>query len=400
MDERNVFFIASGDNVENKKIEKLIGAETEVGPASNCLLDNVELYFDGSGDHVQMPLNSIYEFGTSQDFSVEVRIRTSIAADVSIVGNKDWGTGRNKGFVFSFSGGTWKVNVGDGGSGTRVDVNGSDISDNEWHTLSATFDRDGDLKLFEDGELAGSASLSGIGDITTGLPLSIGADGLKGYEYNGYIAEVRVFNTLLTADDINTWKCTKLDNTHTNYDNLIGYWRLVDGVGANTAEDLSNSKLNGTITNAIWEDATDSKTIIEYDYSETPRQVDVVTTALEHMCVPIDPTWGLEGEILGVQCIPGPVPTGMDVRDLEQDLMIFPNAVRAGQNIHLKYLGSITEKNLEVVIYDNSGSEVLRIDLILTKNMNISTQNLAKGNYNILIESVNKIYGRTRLKIN
>jgi hypothetical protein len=93
------------------------------------------------------------------------------------------------------------------------------------------------------------------------------------------------------------------------------------------------------------------------------------------------------------------VPTGMDDRDLDQDLVIFPNAVRAGRNIHLKYLGSITEKKLEVVIYDNSGREVLRRDLILTKNMNISTRNLAKGNYNILIESANKIYGRTRLNV-
>lgn len=400
IDERNVFFIASGDNVENKQIEKLIGAETEVGPANNCLLDNVELYFDGSGDHVQMPLNPIYDFGTSQDFSVEVRIRTTIAADVSIIGNKNWVTGSNKGFVFSFSGGTWKVNVGDGNSGTRVDVNGNNISDNEWHTLSATFDRDGDLKLFEDGILVGSASLARIGDITTGLPLSIGADGLKGYEYSGYIAEVRVYNTLLTAENINNWKCNKLNNTHPSYDNLIGYWRLVDGVGASSAEDLSNSKLNGTITNAIWEDATDSKTIIEYDYSETPRQVDVVTTALEHMCVPIDSSWGLDGEILGVQCIPGPVATGIDDQDLTQGLVVFPNAVNAGQNIHLKYLGSITEKKAAVVIYDNSGREVLRTDLTLTENMNISTQNLAKGNYNILIESAKKIYGQTRLKIN
>ena len=82
------------------------------------------------------------------------------------------------------------------------------------------------------------------------------------------------------------------------------------------------------------------------------------------------------------------------------DVRVDAESIQTGQNIHLKYLGSGTEKKAAVVIYDNSGSEVLRTDLILTKNMNISTQNLAKGNYNILIESVNKIYGRTRLKIN
>jgi hypothetical protein len=399
IDERNVFFIASGDHVENKQIEKLIGSETEAGPANNCLLDNVELYFDGSGDHVQMPLNPIYDFGASQDFSVEVRIRTSIAADVSIVGNKDWGTGRNKGFVFSFSGGTWKVNVGDGNSGTRVDVNGSDISDNEWHTLSASFDRDGDLKLYEDGQLVGSTSLSGIDDITTGLPLSIGADGLKGYEYNGYIAEVRVFNTLLSADDIDTWKCTKLDNTHTDYDNLIGYWRLVDGVGASIAQDFSNSKLNGTLTNVVWEDATDSKTIIEFDYSDTPRQVDVVTTALEHMCVPIDTSWGLEGEIQGVECIPGPIPTGFSNQSSEQELMIFPNAIKSGQTLNLEYSGSNKGSKVEITIYDNSGSKVSRTKRSMDKKITLCTNNLSPGIYNVVVGSKSKTYSRTRLLI-
>lgn len=399
IDETNVFFIASGDNIENKKIEKLIGAETEVGPASNCLLDNIELYFDGSGDHVQMPLNPIYDFGTSQDFSVEVRIRTSIAADVSIVGNKDWGTGRNKGFVFSFSGGTWKVNVGDGNSGTRVDVNGNIVSDNEWHTLSATFDRDGDLKLFEDGTLVGSSSLDGLDDITTGLPFTIGADGLKGYEYNGYIAEVRVFNTLLRAEDINNWKCTKLDDTHAAYNNLIGYWRLVDSAESSIAEDKSTSKLDGLITNAVWEDATESKTVIEYDYSKTPRQVDVVTTALEHMCVPIDPSWELDGEIQGVLCIPGPVPTGLSNQTIQEELILFPNAVLAGQPLTLKYNGNDKGVKVKITIYDNSGNEVSRIRHSLNKTMSLSTNNLSTGAYNIVVESKSKIYSKIRLII-
>ena len=76
-------------------------------------------------------------------------MRTNVAGDVAIVGNKDWNSGLNQGFVFSFkypSGPEWKVNIGDGLS--RVDINtGGTIADGQWHTLSVSFDRDGYMKM-------------------------------------------------------------------------------------------------------------------------------------------------------------------------------------------------------------------------------------------------------------
>ncbi|MFT5920130.1 MAG: hypothetical protein ACI9FU_001946, partial [Granulosicoccus sp.] len=60
------------------------------------------------------------------------------------------------------------MNVGDGSD--RVDLEGGLIDDNEWHTLSATFDRDGDLTIYEDGTEVASGSLGAIGDINTSYP--------------------------------------------------------------------------------------------------------------------------------------------------------------------------------------------------------------------------------------
>ena len=70
-----------------------------------------------------------------------------------MVGNKDWDSGLNPGWVFSFeypNGPAWKVNVSDGSS--RADANGeAGVADGQWHTLSCSFDRDGMMRLYTDG---------------------------------------------------------------------------------------------------------------------------------------------------------------------------------------------------------------------------------------------------------
>jgi hypothetical protein len=51
----------------------------------------------------------------------------------------------------------------------------------------------------------------------------------------------------------------------------------------------------GTIVDAEWL-APDS--IVVYDYSTTPRIVDVAVTALTHLCIPIEVEWSLDGTSL------------------------------------------------------------------------------------------------------
>ncbi len=399
LEERNVFVIISGDEVPQNQIEKTTNDPTEIPPAENCLGDEVELYFDGTDDYIQLTETDRFDFGTSQDFSVEVRIRTSEAADVSIVGNKNWQSGRNKGFVFSFSGGTWKVNVGDGGASSRVDANGNSVSDNEWHTLSATFDRDGDLILYEDGQQVAKKSMAGIGDISTGLPLSIGADALNAYAYEGYIAEVRIFNQLLSADDINSWACKPLQNTHSKYENLIGYWRLADGMDATEAKDLSPNPIHGAIHGATWQDATDTETLVTYDYSHTPRQVDVVASVLEHMCVTNNPDWKLDGAILGSSCPPPTPITGMESASDNSPLQVYPNPVRGGQNLTLLYKGNLTGKQARIRMYDTKGRAVFSEKIKIAEKMNLNIGAMAEGNYTLVWESGRQTITKKQIQI-
>jgi hypothetical protein len=265
------------------------------------LADTVELQFDGVDDYVQIPSNPVSNFGSTQDFTIECRVRTNTTGDVAIIGDKDWVSGNNAGFVFSFkypAGPEWKVNIGDGTN--RADINtGGLIADNQWHTLSVSFDRDGLMKMYEDGQLLDSADISAVGDITTNAGLFFGTDINQDYDFMGSIAEVRVWNTLVSNQNIQSWHCSHLDNTHPNFNNLIGYWRLNDGANASQVIDYSTSNNNGNINSAIW---YRSDSLWMYDYSNTPRIADVPVTALTHLCVPIDSGWQLDGVSLIPDC--------------------------------------------------------------------------------------------------
>ena len=345
---RNIFLYVSGESIPNGEIvaDSIL---TTTPPVTNCLADSVETLFNGNS-WAEVATNAAFNFGSSQDFTVECRVRTTNAADVAIVTDKDWDTGLNPGWVFSFggNGAPWKVNIGDGSD--RVDVNGGNIDDNEWHMLSATFDRDGDLTIYEDGVEVGSSSLGSIDDITTAFPVSFGADGNQGYIYTGFIAEVRIFNSVVSGTDITAWNCSPLTNTHTNYSDLIGYWRLTDGNNALTAMDMSPTQANATLTNVNWQTAEDTIFSYETDYSQTPKQVDYCISALEHLCVPIDPSWNLDGNIVGTSC--NASPSGISSEKPTNTTVRF-DPVTYQLNINTTEAGSIS-------VYDIAGKELIR----------------------------------------
>ena len=294
-EERTIFMIVSGGNIPKKEIAKTT-SDVEVSPANNCLNSDTELYFESNGI-ISVPNNAAYSFGATQDFSIECRIRGKVPADVGIIAKKNWDSGLLPGYVFSFKPGTknFKVNVGDGAN--RVDVEAGQITDNEWHTVSATFDRDGLLKVYVDGILKNSAEMSSIGNIDNAFPFTIGADGNGAYKYNGYISEVRVFNGLLEIETIDAWKCKVLDDTHPMVANIKGHWKLTEGSGT-LITDASRTAAHGTLSGGEWRDATITTIETIGNFEHTPRTVDVVKTVLTHLCIPISPSWGLEGNSL------------------------------------------------------------------------------------------------------
>ena len=370
IEEREVPFIVSGNNVNTQLILK--DSSLVSNNAFNCLGDEPELTFDGNNAYSEVPANPLFDFGDNQDFTVECRVRTSSAGDVAILGNKDWNSGVNPGFVFSFkfpAGPEWKVNIGDGSSRADIDVGGL-IADNEWHTLSVSFDRDGMMKMYEDGQFISETDISGIGNINTGQGLFIGTDVNSAYDFQGSVAEVRTWNTILDANTIADWHCSTLENSHPNSANLIGYWKMNEGTG-NQVIDASGNSNNGDILNAIWDDSDSSYV---YNYDATPKITDIAVTALTHLCVEVPAPFEFDGISWVDSC-------GTNyINDLDNgQLDVHPNP--ASDIIHLKNI----DANAKYSIYASNG----KVMCTGTTDGPINVSQLQSGVYFIEISGEN-----------
>ena len=238
------------------------------------------------------------DFGTD-DFSIEFWVKTSgWVGDPAIISNKDWAGGANEGYVFAgnTNGSTWKVNIGDGGD--RIDLEGGAINDNEWHHLALTCDRDGNASLFQDGRLISQALMIDVGSVNSGLDFCLGQDGTQSYpdSWNGAIADVRIWDAVISHENIASYSCQHLTNTHPEYASLRNHWRIDEGAGNILMGELDseNFMLNGT---SNW--SASSETFFCEDFSNTPRVIDLVPTAIKHLGLDILPSWELDGECFG-----------------------------------------------------------------------------------------------------
>lgn len=379
IEHQNIFMIASGKNIPTRKVDR--DSTTVLDQAINCLGDSIELLFDGDDDFVQIANNTLYDFGADRDFTVECRIRTNSSGDYAIIGNKDWNSGLNTGFVFSFkfpSGPEWKLNIGDGSN--RVDINtGGEIADNQWHTLGASFDRDGMLKMYQDGVFIDQENMSNIGNITTGEGLFFGTDFNQNFDFPGSIAEVRIWEGIISDAVISSWECKTVNDTHPNFTQLIGHWKLNEGGDLVTAIDHSAEQNNGSIVGAEW---TTPDSITIYNYENTSRLVDIPPTVMTHLCIDIEEEWDLDGRALIEECV---ISSTKQISKTT-GFILSPNPAINFASIHS------THNIEEVVIIDLRGTIVKTIDAINRKDYTFRTDLLNNGLYIIGLKANGKKY--------
>lgn len=324
-EERNVFIIVWKPGQEPHDLAK----DSTVFSLSSGL------QFNGQNQYVLPADSAPFQFGADQDFSVEMRVRyTEQAGDAAFISNKNWDSGLNRGWVLSTPTGDltrWKANISDGAA--RRDVNGGFIADGNWHHLAVTFDRDGMMSLYQDGNPVGQTSIADLGNVDSGLPVVIGQDGSLNYDYffSGAIAEVRLWNTALTAATVAAYTCGPIDAEHPDLDNLAAYWKMDEGQGNTLGNAVSGSptaQLAGDAAN--WTAQPGSLTC--YDFSDTPRLIDVAATALTHLCIPIDPVWALDGQSLVPECAPTSVG---EMADAANWVEVFPNPTGGEVNLRL-----------------------------------------------------------------
>ncbi|MEQ9289077.1 MAG: LamG domain-containing protein [Cyclobacteriaceae bacterium] len=180
--------------------------KTQVTGAASELSDKYGhvFTFDGADDFITLIDSEDLAFRHEGDFSISIWINTTSSnSDPVIIGDKDWGSGGNKGFLFAHIGSKWKLNLGDG-NGSRRDLTGGEINDGTWHHLAASFDRDGDVVIYQDGVEMGRTDMSAVGDMNSGYPLRLAQDGTSSYGlwYEGMTGEPTIFDYVLSAGEV------------------------------------------------------------------------------------------------------------------------------------------------------------------------------------------------------
>ena len=156
------------------------------------------------------------QFGTD-DFSIAFWYKSDRSAathkEGAIVSNKDWGTGDNQGINFGDMNQGINLNYRAGGSGRKETDRYGEIMDGKWHFITGTFDRDGYMTLYVDGELptegngyqanAPQVSIADQQESADYADFVIGADGNGKYSLqNGYIDELSVYREVLTQEQV------------------------------------------------------------------------------------------------------------------------------------------------------------------------------------------------------
>lgn len=146
------------------------------------------------------------DFRSKGDFSLSFWVRTSSSvSDPAMMGDQDWGSSNNTGFTIAFRGDDWRVAISDG-AGNKADANTDNVpfNDGDWHLLAVTFDRDGNMTMYQDGVIVASDEMSTVGSIQNDYFIHIGQDGTGTYgvPFLGDIAESKIYDYVLSPAEV------------------------------------------------------------------------------------------------------------------------------------------------------------------------------------------------------
>ncbi len=158
--------------------------------------------FPGSDDFINLTNDSSLNFGT-KDFSIESRfyLPSLPSAWASII-NK--GASGNPGYGVEVSNTNQITCSLQGDGGTNQHIQGSVLSAGRWYHAVCVFDRDGQLSLYLDGmENAKAHYLEGNrNSVSTIYNFLIGRYTTGGFDFNGNIDEIRIYNRSLSPEQI------------------------------------------------------------------------------------------------------------------------------------------------------------------------------------------------------
>lgn len=129
------------------------------------------------------------------------------------------------------------------------------LSTNTWYHVALAYDGT-NITGYINGQQDVQMNYPGSINTSTSWPFWIGSYKYYNYPFRGKIDEVRVWNKALDISTIRNWMHKEVTNSHPDYLNLKGYWKLNESSGT-TASDASGNSANGTLTNSpSWTSST------------------------------------------------------------------------------------------------------------------------------------------------
>lgn len=210
------------------------------------------LSFDGSNDYVDIDDTT----SKPDAFTVMAWVKTSDTAFGELIGWQSSGSYPK----IDLNGATGRALVYFGNANFRYfDATDTILEDGNWHHVAFTMPGAAQTDItncnyYLDG-VSQSVNLTfSSGAQTAKNTALIGKNSTSQY-FKGQMAEFKMYDDVLTADEIVHAYTNGSDGTDPGTDNLVGYWKLDEGTGT-TATDSSSSSNDGTITGASWTTGT------------------------------------------------------------------------------------------------------------------------------------------------
>lgn len=198
------------------------------------------LLFDGADDRVDLG-NVLNELFTTNTFTIEAWCKLNSYTDHDGYDGiliQKWYTSSSSSNCFILR--PWWFNTQ--GGGVQIDKTSTPL--NTWVHVAAVMDG-GDMYLYNDGVLVGSGTSGHCN--TCSYPLRIGNLWNNHYDLDGNVADVRIWSTPRTGEEINSNKDQPISP---DTEGLVAYLKLDDAEGT-SVKDYTGS-YNGAITGATW----------------------------------------------------------------------------------------------------------------------------------------------------
>lgn len=263
---------------------------------------------DANAVNAKLPDANAYNVGDKDNFTIEMKMRHTRSGQSSnypaFFGKRNNFAGGVVGWIFFQEGAYWQFNAGQSGKG-NVQARGANINDGNWHHLTAVIYTDNSttpfkrfVRVYTDGVFNAQNEITALGNISSPAPLTIGATlPGNGSMVDMYVNDVRIWNDSLPASVIKQYSCTnRIDGTHPNYKNLIGYWACSEGDG-NQFKNAVAGAPNFELKNAYkWEPMntifTCGKSVADAPYSK-----EVFNQIAYWLNVPVAKEWEINGRL-------------------------------------------------------------------------------------------------------